>query len=399
MQTFNTFNELVIPDPLKKALSKLKFINPTPIQQQTIPHALLGKDILGTAQTGTGKTGAFCIPILSMIYGDPTKQALILAPTRELASQIHQVIRQMTKGSNIYGSLIVGGESFNRQVYELDKGVDYIVATPGRLNDHIEQGTVELGNFGYFVLDEVDRMLDMGFLPQIKRIIPKLPANRQTFLFSATFPKEIVNLANNLLKNPVRITVAPTEQMNSQLVQTTIKTTQEGKKTLLLTEVEKREGLILVFARTKMRTEGVARLLNQNGHSAITLHGGLRHGQRKNALERFKNRSYRIMVATDLAGRGIDVNDIQHVINFDIPETHEDYIHRIGRTARQGKKGEAVTFVENNDNYAQTIITGKKAHGGGGGGGPKPSSRRPQSRRPQQKRRRFNDRRQQRYAN
>ncbi len=339
----------------------MKFINPTPVQAATIPAALEGKDILATAQTGTGKTGAFGIPLLSWLAVDHTKQALILCPTRELAAQIFQVLRNMSAGLKLRGVLVVGGESFNRQANELDRGCDFIVATPGRLNDHLEERTVDLSAIEILVFDEVDRMLDMGFAPQIKRIVKYVPVERQTMLFSATLPHEILNLANAFLKNPVRVSIGEVSAKATEVKETTIHTTNEGKNTVILKEMKVRKGKILVFARTKSRTDRLARLLHQEGLPVVALHGGRTQSQRKYALEKFRSGSHRIMVATDLAGRGIDVVDIETVINYDMPMTREDYIHRIGRTARCGKTGEALNLLVTGDREGEQILTGVKA--------------------------------------
>lgn len=338
----------------------MQFVSPTPIQALSIPSALEGKDVLGTAQTGTGKTGAFAIPMLANLYQDNVKQALILVPTRELAAQIHAVLRQMSQGMRLYGSLVVGGESFHRQARELYEGTDYIVATPGRLNDHLQERTVNLSNIEYVVLDEVDRMLDMGFAPQIKKIMERVPTDRQTLLFSATLPKEITALANTYLKDPVRTEVGSTLETAPQVTETNLETTNEQKLNVVLKEVKEREGKILIFARTKSRAERLANVLHREGNDVVYLHGGRTQGQRKQALNAFRRGTHRIMVATDLAGRGIDVNDIEHVINYDLPENREDYIHRIGRTGRFGKTGQALNLVSPVDTDSQYVTTGVK---------------------------------------
>lgn len=320
------------------ALEEMGFTSPTPVQQATIPAALEGKDILGAAQTGTGKTGAFGIPILASLYKHPGKVALILAPTRELAAQIQKVLHQMSKGSSLVSTLVVGGESFQRQARDLREGVDFIVATPGRLNDHLEQRTVSLSKVGYLVFDEADRMLDMGFLPQVHQIEKHLPKKRQTLLFAATLPTEVMALTKTLLRNPVRVAIGQISQPIAQVKQQTI--------------------------RTKSRAERLARLFNNKGHKVVHLHGGRSQHQRKQALDRFRNGSHRIMVATDLAGRGIDVVDIEHVINFDVPATRDDYIHRIGRTGRCGKTGFALNLLTAQDRGGEQIISGRNLASG-----------------------------------
>lgn len=359
MQTFETYKDLLLPEPLSKALDKMGFIRPTPVQAQAIPVALEGRDVLGTAQTGTGKTAAFGIPLLVKLYTDTQRQALILAPTRELAAQIHHVLRLMGKRLNIYGTLVVGGESFGRQVDELDRGVDYVVATPGRLVDHIDEGTFDPREVGYVVLDEVDRMLDMGFIPQVKRVLRDIPRERQTMLFSATLPKEITGLAASFLRDPVRIAIGSPAETVAKITETTIRTPQDRKSGVLLEQIAAREGKILVFARTKSRAERLARMLGKQGHRAVRLHGGRNQSQRKRALEDFRSGDHRIMVATDLAGRGIDVPDIEHVINYDLPATREDYIHRIGRTGRLGREGQALNLLVPGDIDGEKVIGAK----------------------------------------
>lgn len=345
MKTFESFEELSLPEALARSLEKMEFVRPTPVQAAAIPAALAGRDVLGTAQTGTGKTAAFGIPLLLKLYADTSRQALILAPTRELAAQIHQVLRQMGKRLTIHGALVVGGESFGRQADDLDRGADYVVATPGRLVDHIQEGTYYPDSVGYLVLDEVDRMLDMGFIPQVKRIVKCLPRERQTLLFSATLPDAIARLAGSLLSDPVRIAIGPVSTPVPQVAEETVRTAHDRKPGALLEQVAGREGKILVFARTKSRAERLARLLCREGHRAVRFHGGRNQSQRKKALDQFRSGDQRIMVATDLAGRGIDVPDIAHVINYDPPASREDYIHRIGRTGRFGRTGNAVNFV------------------------------------------------------
>lgn len=361
MNTFKSFNDLNIPTTLAVALENMKFINPTPVQASAIPVALDGKDILGTAQTGTGKTGAFGIPLLARLHANESQDALILAPSRELAAQIHEVLKQMSQGMNIRGCLVVGGESFHRQASELRRGADYIVATPGRLNDHLQEGTLKLSRIGFLVLDEVDRMLDMGFAPQIKQIMKHVPKERQTLLFSATLPKEIIGLANTFLKDPVRVAIGAISQTASEVTETTIRTSDAGKRALVLTEVGERAGKVLIFARTKSRSESLAKFFYNQGHDVVCLHGGRSQGQRKQALERFRSGTHRIMVATDLAGRGIDVSDIEHVINYDLPLTREDYVHRIGRTGRSGKKGQALNLLVTGDYEGERMLFGAKA--------------------------------------
>ncbi len=337
------------------------FAKPTPVQQQTIPAAFSGKDVLATAQTGTGKTGAFGIPLLTLLTESPQRQALILAPTRELAAQIFKVLGQMGQGLQLKGVLVIGGESFGRQADGLASDWAYVVATPGRLNDHLQERTVSLAHCDTLVLDEVDRMLDMGFLPQLKKILGHVPDARQTLLFSATLPTEITRLAATFLKDPVRVAIGEVSRPAGEVKEETIRTTDAGKNTVLLQQMQERKGLILVFARTKSRTDRLAKLLLREGHDVVSLHGGRSQAQRKFALEKFRSGSHRIMVATDLAGRGIDVADIEHVINYDVPSTREDYIHRIGRTGRCGKTGSALNLLLGGDTDGEYVISGIKS--------------------------------------
>lgn len=360
MQNFDTFNELKIHEKLIGALRNMAFENPTPIQKAGIPPALLGKDILGVAQTGTGKTGAFGIPLVQFLHTQNTHQALVLAPTRELAAQIFDVLTQMSKSSPLQGLLVVGGESFGRQAELFFRGADFIVATPGRLNDHLLEKTMHLNNIGMLILDEVDRMLDMGFAPQIKKILKVLPEKRQTLVFSATLPQEVKKIAESFLRDPFRVQIAQTKVSAAKIKEETIHTTPTEKNTLLLSELDKREGKIIIFVKTQSRTERVAKLLYDKDHKVVCLHGGRTQGQRKQALQKFRSGSHRIMVATDLAGRGIDVEDIEHVINYDPPQSREDYIHRIGRTGRIGKEGKALNFLTPLDLNGELIVTGKK---------------------------------------
>lgn len=360
LSKFQSFQDLALPEALGKALTTMGFINPTPVQAETIPAALEGKDILATAQTGTGKTGAFGIPVLANLFPYPKKQALILAPTRELAAQILKVMDLMASGSKIYGMLMVGGDSFQRQVRELEKGVDFIIATPGRLYDHLERRTMNLSRVSIFVLDEVDRMLDMGFAPQIQRILRYLPRERQTMLFSATLPPDVMGLTQKLLKNPVRVSIGSSETPAESVKQEILHVSQQEKLPTLLKVLEGTPGKALVFVRTQTKADQVTKVLERAKQKVVCMHGGLRNAQRKDALRKFADGIYRVMVATDLAGRGIDVSDIEHVINYDIPSNREDYIHRIGRTGRFGKEGSAVTFVTPIDLDADYIVTGKK---------------------------------------
>ena len=367
LKTFDKFSDLAIPKPLAISLERMEFVSPTPVQAASIPSALEGKDILGTAQTGTGKTGAFGIPMLSSLHGKPGKAALVLAPTRELAAQIHTVLRQMAKGLSLQSCLIVGGESFSRQVNQIDRGVDFIVATPGRMNDHLQQKTLTLDAVSFLVLDEVDRMLDMGFTPQIREILRYMPQERQTLLFSATLPKEAAQMAEQFLKDPIRVVIEPPKSAPIEV--RTVQTSQKGKAKQVIAQLGTHTGKVLIFARTQARTERLADILADEGFPVVDLHGGRTQFQRKRALERFRSGSHPIMVATDIAGRGIDVVDITAVLNYDIPRCREDYIHRIGRTGRNGKEGIAVNFITEEDSDSDKVITGKSKPSARGGRG------------------------------
>lgn len=348
---------------MHQALHRMNFLAPTPIQASAIPAGLAGRDVVGTAATGTGKTAAFGIPLLANLHDRPGEIGLILAPTRELAAQIHKVLRSIGDSSKLLGTVVVGGDSFHRQERELSREVDYIVATPGRLNDHLEQGTVDLSNVSVLVMDEVDRMLDMGFLPQIKKILAEIPKDRQTLLFSATLPKEVNRFVEPLVKNPARITVGKTTEPTAQVDEKVIRLKQDQKMIHLLKELPERKGKVLIFVRTKHRTHRVIRTLEQKGYQAVCLHGGRTQGQRNQALDRFRRGSHPFMVATDLAARGLDVVDIDHVINFDAPMTREDYIHRIGRTGRAGNRGRATTFIIAGDRDEERVVAGTSRRG------------------------------------
>ncbi len=346
-----TFSNLKLIKPLVLALDKKGYSEPTPIQEQSIPHILSGKDIFGCAQTGTGKTAAFALPILQLLESkkDQSKprtiKALVLAPTRELASQISDNFLAYGHNLGISHCTIFGGVSQLHQVTALKRGVDVLVATPGRLLDLINQGYIKLNHVEHFVLDEADRMLDMGFINDIKKVIAKLPTKRQTLFFSATATPSIMKLANTILHNPVSVSVTPFSSTASLITQTVYYVKKENKRLLLKHVIN--NGKIehaLVFTRTKRGADKVAKDLNSMGVSAEAIHGNKSQGARERALKGFKNRSIRILVATDIASRGIDVDKLSHVINYEIPEQAETYVHRIGRTGRAGEAGVAMSF-------------------------------------------------------
>ena len=343
-----TFNDLQLSAPLQQALNAIDYKNPTPIQEQAISPILNGKDIFGCAQTGTGKTGAFALPILHHLHHQPSiafPRALILAPTRELAIQISENVKMYSKYMNVTHTTIFGGVSQRNQERELQQGVDMIVATPGRLMDLMQQGIIRLNHIKYFVLDEADRMLDMGFIHDIKKIIAKIPVERQTLFFSATASPEIMKLANTLLKNPVHISVTPVSSTTPLVEQNLYFVSKENKRSLLKHVLS--SGKVehaLVFTRTKRGADRVAKDLNKFGITSESIHGDKSQGARERALQGFKHRKIRVLVATDLASRGIDVDKLSHVINYEIPEQAETYVHRIGRTGRAGSTGVALSF-------------------------------------------------------
>jgi ATP-dependent RNA helicase RhlE len=343
-----TFNDLKLTEPLLMALKDVGYTSPTPIQEQAIIPILEGRDIFGCAQTGTGKTAAFSLPILQQLSGKTASRnisALILAPTRELALQINDNIRSYSKHLKISHTVIFGGVSQKNQERELRKGINILVATPGRLLDLMQQGFIKLDKVEHFVLDEADRMLDMGFIHDIKKIIAKLPSRRQTLFFSATAAPDIMKLADSLLKVPVRISVSPVSSATPLVEQSIYYVSKENKRSLLkhVLNTGKVEHA-LVFTRTKRGADRVAKELNKSGISSEAIHGNKSQGARERALKGFKDRTIRVLVATDIASRGIDVDKLSHVINYEIPEQAETYVHRIGRTGRAGSTGKALSF-------------------------------------------------------
>lgn len=355
-----TFKDLKLSEPLLMALQGMGYTNPTPIQEQAIIPILNGSDIFGCAQTGTGKTGAFLLPVLQQLQGKPgskNARALILAPTRELAIQISENLRCYSKFLKLSHTTIFGGVSQKNQETELKKGVDIIIATPGRLLDLMNQGIMNLDKIEHFVLDEADRMLDMGFINDIKKIIVRLPKKRQTLFFSATVSDSIMKLASTLLTNPIRISVSPVSSTTPLVEQSVYYVDKENKRSLLkhVLSSDKVEHA-LVFTRTKRGADRVAKELNKSGISSEAIHGNKSQGARERALKGFKQRKIRVLVATDIASRGIDVDRLSHVINYEIPELAETYVHRIGRTGRAGSNGTAISFCAKDElNYMKDI--------------------------------------------
>ncbi len=375
MSDFAQFN---LPVSILKNLDALNFKVPTPIQVQAIPPGLEGRDVRGMAQTGTGKTAAFAIPLLVRLMEQPHQNALVLAPTRELAMQIHAFFKDVAgKNFNLTPTLVIGGNSMNQQARELRNGARVIIATPGRLVDHMNRNPKLLQRSSMVVFDEADRMLDMGFMPQIRMVIKGLPRDRQTMMFSATFPPEIKKLAAEMLRNPAEISVGEPSKPIEKIDQAVIHTTQKEKNEILLDELNAREGAVLIFTRTKHRTDRLAKFLHSYGHKVTLIHGNRSQGQRKQAIEGFRRGQYRILVATDIASRGLDIDGIEHVINYDLPQVPEDYIHRIGRTARNGKSGQALALLTPDDRQMWQQIQRVAASKSGGalppiGGASKP---------------------------
>lgn len=342
-----TFESLGMHPSLLTHLTTMGFTTPTPIQAQAIPVALTGVDVLGIAQTGTGKTLAFAIPMIERLA--KTKgRGLVLLPTRELAVQVEETMRKIASKFGARTALLIGGVAMGPQEKMLRTNPHIIVATPGRLLDHLSQGTVKLDRVEVLVFDEADRMLDMGFAPQIERILTTVPATRQTMLFSATMPAEIARIANKYMRTPVRIEVAPPGLTVDKIAQEIIVTEKTNKQAMLEQVLREHTGTIIVFSRTKHGAGRIARNLNAAGVSAAEMHSDRSQSQRQRALDGFKRGTHRVLVATDIAARGIDVSNITVVVNYDLPDNPEDYVHRIGRTGRAGRDGLAITFVEPN---------------------------------------------------
>ena len=346
----HSFSEYRLSDNLNKSLRDLRFNKPTEIQSKTIPLGIEGSDILASAETGSGKTASYLIPLINKISKEGKVSGLILTPTRELAQQVSEVCNSLLGyKSNINYALIVGGASMQNQLVQLKKRPKIIIGTPGRINDLLEKKSLILKYFNYFVLDEADRMLDMGFQDQVEKIIQYLPIKRQSLLFSATLPKEIIKLSSKYLKNPIRVNVKENKVIKTQIKQKVLNTKTEMKYDQLVDEISLRKGSILIFVRTKYSTEKLKKRLKKDTVKSLALHGDLRQNKRSRILKDFRDDKFRILIATDIASRGLDVPHIEHVINYDLPQVPEDFIHRIGRTARAGSVGEAVSFVTPND--------------------------------------------------
>lgn len=338
------FYGLGIAPKLLQILDRLKFKIPTPIQQKSIPIAIEGKDVMGIAQTGTGKTLAFGVPLIQRLAQVKGK-GLIILPTRELALQVDEMLQKIGRSIGLRTAVLIGGASMYKQIQEIKKNPHVIIATPGRLIDHLDQKTARLDDVSILVLDEADRMLDMGFEPQIKRILQSVPKERQTLLFSATMPAQIMRIASSYMKLPVRVEIAKSGTMAEKVAQEVYVVKKEDKIRLLEKILAENRGTVLVFSRTKHGANKISRAVRGMAHAAAEIHSNRSLAQRRDALEGFKTGKYRVLVATDIAARGIDVTGIELVINFDLPDNAEDYVHRIGRTGRAGRSGRAVSFA------------------------------------------------------
>ena len=346
----NSFEDLLIENKLKKSIQFANFKIPTPIQRQSIPISLAGRDILGTAQTGTGKTLAFTIPMINKLIKDKKAMALIVCPTRELATQVMQTVLKLNNREiGIGNALLIGGDSMQKQIRKLNNRARIIIGTPGRINDHLKRKSLNLSKVNYLVLDETDRMLDMGFTPQIELILKFIPREHQTLLFSATLPDNIFRISQKYLNNPERISVGSLSKPIEKIKQETFEVTQDKKYHELINQLVERNGSILVFVKTKHGADKIVKRLKFDGHKADAIHGNLRQSKRDRVINSFKNGDSRVLIATDVAARGLDIPLIEHVINYDLPQVPEDYIHRIGRTGRAGKGGSALTFLTSND--------------------------------------------------
>ena len=343
MNQSSDFYNLGIAPNILEILRRFNFKTPTPIQEKSIPLAIEGKDMIGIAQTGTGKTLAFAVPMIqSALRG---KKGLVVLPTRELALQVNEVFRKIGSSLGVRTAVLIGGESINRQIQALRGDPQIIIGTPGRIIDHLEHKTVFLGAVAVLVLDEADQMLDMGFAPQLKRILQTLPRNRQTLLFSATMPQEIFDIAKTYMKLPVRVEVAPPGTPAAKVTQELFFLEKQDKSRLLQKILEEYRGSILIFARTKHGARKITQGIRSLGHAVAEIHSNKSLSRRREAMDGFRNGKYRILVATDIAARGIDVKGIELVLNYDLPQHPENYVHRIGRTGRMGGIGHAISFA------------------------------------------------------
>lgn len=352
------FDRMGLHPSILKALAQMGFDKPTPIQDKAIRPALMGQDVLGSAQTGTGKTAAFSIPMVQYLLLNPARNAMVLTPTRELAQQVADVVRDISatnRGMNT--ALLIGGMDMKAQTAELRNRPRIIVGTPGRIIDHLEQGTLFLGATEFLVLDETDRMLDMGFGIQLAKIRKFLKAGRQTLMFSATLPPNIKELAGDYLKSPVRIAVGGNSQPIEKIKQTVIKTDGKGKMKELVNAIKHRtDDTIIIFCRTKSGTDNLSKRLNERGFNSRAIHGDLSQAQREMVLEDYREKKFNILVATDVASRGLDISHIKLVVNYELPQAPEDYVHRVGRTGRAGAEGEALCLLAPEDGEQWRLI-------------------------------------------
>jgi len=340
------FVDFAVADVLKKNIIEKGYENPTPIQDKAVPHILRGEDIVGIANTGTGKTAAFLIPLINKVLASPNEKVLILVPTRELAFQIEEELRAFAKGTGLFSVVCIGGAGMGKQISELRHKHHFVIGTPGRLKDHIESRHLDLSQFRTVVLDEADRMLDMGFINDMRFMMDRMPKERQTLFFSATLSQEIEKLIHSFLRTPARISVK-TRDTSKNIDQDIIRIKGKTKAEVLLDLlIQKDFDKVLVFTRTKHGADKLAKFLNTSGIKTEAIHGNKQQIARQKALKEFKDNRSKVLVATDVAARGLDIADVSHVINFDLPATYEDYVHRIGRTGRAQKKGKALTFVE-----------------------------------------------------
>ena len=356
-QTGISFDSLGIAPKLLDILTQHKFTTPTPIQQQSIPHAITGKDLMGIAQTGTGKTLAFGIPMIQRLAQSGGKsRGLVVLPTRELALQVNESLKKIGDSLGLKTAILIGGEAMGKQLRALKANPHIIIATPGRLIDHIESKSASLSNVHILVLDEADRMLDMGFAPQIKKVLEQVPKERQTLLFSATMPEAIVKIANSYMSTPLRVEVAPAGSAVKSVTQEIFFIDRNEKLSLLKNILGQYKGSVLVFARTKFGAKKIAHAIRGMGETATEIHSNRSLNQRLEALQGFKLGKYRVMVATDIAARGIDVTGLQLVVNYDLPDNAEDYVHRIGRTGRASMTGHAISFATHDQKRDVQII-------------------------------------------
>jgi ATP-dependent RNA helicase RhlE len=342
----HTFSDFLIEEKLKKSIAEKGYIIPTPIQDQAIPVVLEGRDILGIANTGTGKTGAFLIPLINKVIKNKRENILIIVPTRELAIQVEQEMKDLTKGMRIFSVCTVGGMNIRKQMSQLRYEYNFIIGTPGRLKDLVNRKMIYLNEFNTVVLDEADRMLDMGFINEMREVVAAMPKERQTLFFSATLSSEIQKLVGDFLNNPVSISVKKGDTAKN-VDQDVVRIAKGQDKIEVLHEllIQEEFNKVLIFGKTKHGVEKLSISLEKRGFRAESIHGDKNHSQRQKALKNFKDNHSQILVATDVAARGLDIADVSHVINFDLPQTYEDYVHRIGRTGRADKKGKALTFI------------------------------------------------------